>query len=659
MKHIAALFIFLVPILIFSQDVDWDDDDILILESDTGITIVGTSQTTQDMAVIGKDEIENRNAPDLPALLQEALDLNITNYGAYGNQSGLSVRGFDSKRVAILIDGVPVNSSMDGKFDFNQIDLDSVERIEVIYGGSDSKYNVSGAMGGVINIITVKKQKQGWQIGVSVSNTSYMPDEYTDRGVKKDSRMEDLIDTQNYTLSTAYGGDIFSFSANLFANNAGNHYIYTDYQDNIRRKESNEVWDTGAAASFIWELPDLSKLIASSKFYYGDKNIPASGFAWDCGRQNDLSVRQSVMLDMPRAFHDDFAAEASIAWNFGRLEYTPPGGTTSRHNQQGLLFINRWNWYPGNLLTLRSGIDYKLNLIDSTEVDNHSRHDGGLYLTLEWKPIEQLMIIPSVKGVITSSNAPEAIPKLGFLWNITDSFALRNNYFRCFSYPVFEDLFWAPGGGVAGNPDLNPEDGWGSDLGITWNMKNLMTLESAFFAQWLKDSIHWAPGRGGIWRPENVGEAAFFGLDSKLGFEIPVSIGPIKKISPSVTYKYLRSYLLSFGYTYDSDKRIPYTPEHTAGGSLDIFWGTGSMLISGHFESLRYIDRPNITLLNPFFLLNIHINQDISKNFSMFISGRNLLNTPYESFYGYPLPGINLTFGMKFKFENIGRNREK
>jgi vitamin B12 transporter len=647
------LLIFLPLFPIRADEPDTSEDDEFFFTDDDGITIVGTPQTTQQMAVIEKDEIERRGASDLANLLQETLHLSVNRYGAHGNQTGLTLRGIDSKRVAFLIDGVPVNSALDGKFDIYQIDLHSVERIEVIYGGSDSKYNVSGAIGGVVNIITVKKQNPGWRFGGTVSNTSVMPGEYRDRdGQTQDPHWEDLVDTQNYGVSAAYGGDAFSISANAFANRAENHFIFYDSFQYIRRKDNNEVWDTGLNTTGVWELANLAKLIASTNFYYGDKNIPSSGFSSFFGNQNDFTGRQSLMLDAPRAFRDDLATEASLAWRFSRMDYTSPADVFSRLVQNALNAINRWNWYPAEKLTLRSGIDYRLIMLDSTEIGDRSRHDGGVYLTAEFKPVGQLFIAPSVKAVFASSGSTPmtAVPKLGLRWDVTDSVTVKNNYFRSFKYPEFEELYWTGGGGF-GNPDLRPEDGWGGDLGATWRITETVKLESVFFTQWLQDSIHWYAGSGGIWRPENVGEAVFFGVDNKLRFTIPVSIGPVKKIAPSLSYQYLRSYLLSFGYTFESDKRIPYNPEHTIGGSLDISWGKGSLLISGHFESVRYNDRPNLAELKPYVLLNATVNQKIGQYLTVFGALRNILDTSYESFYDYPMPGITLTLGLRTQFE--------
>jgi len=661
----SALLFLLLPFSLFSQDDG--DSEILFTEND-GITVVGTAQTSQQMDVIDREEIERRGTADVANLLHETLGVNVVRYGAYGNQAGIILRGFDLKRFAVLIDGIPVNSSLDGKFDINQIDLNSVERIEVIYGGSDSKYNVSGAFGGVINIITVKNQPQGLRLGGSIYNTSAMPGEYRDRnGTVQSPHWEDLVDTQNLTLFASYGGltdsgNAFSVSANMFANRAQNHFLFTDYANNTRRKDNNEIWDAGVSASLVWELPDLTKLIASSNFYYGDKNFPTSGFSSNFGNQQDFSTWQNFMIDMPRAFHDNLAAEFSLSWQFNRLDYTPPANAASQHDQHSLGVINRWSWFTTEQLTLRSGIDYRFVSLDSTEIGNRNRHDGGVYLTAEWYASDRLLIVPSVKVVFSGTPANDGaastavIPKLGILWNVTDNFVIRNNYFRSFKFPDFEELYWSGGGGT-GNPNLRPEDGWGADIGVAWQGKKLK-LESAFFTQWIKDSIHWFAGSSGTWRPENVGGAVLFGLETKAAFEIPVSIGPIKKIIPSVSYQYLLSYLLSYGYTFNSDKRIPYNPEHTISGSLDFVWASGSLLISGHFESMRYNDTANLTELKPYFLLNAIVNQKIGESFTIFGAARNILNISYESFYDYPMPGFTFTLGMRMNISQNASHRE-
>jgi outer membrane cobalamin receptor len=165
----AGLFLALVMFFILcsplsaqvpGEEDEFSDEDFLLMEGE-GLTIAASPETTQQMDVVSREEIERAHAPDLAVLLQETLGLGFTRYGPYGNQTDINLRGFDSSRIALLVNGVPVNSAMDGGFDFNTIDLNSIDHIEVIHGGSDTKFNVSGALGGVINIVTVGKPKPG------------------------------------------------------------------------------------------------------------------------------------------------------------------------------------------------------------------------------------------------------------------------------------------------------------------------------------------------------------------------------------------------------------------------------------------------------------------------------------------------------------------
>jgi vitamin B12 transporter len=666
MLPVLVLFIgLLFPLLSHSQEIeetekdfaDTFDEETLLMEDPEGITVTASPQTTQQMRVITKEEIARAHAPDLATLLQETLGLGITRYGPYGNQASISLRGFDADRITFLIDGIPANSPVTGELELSMIDLNAVERIQVIYGGSDSKYNVSGSLGGIVNIITVKKQNPGLRVAGTVSNTSTLPGQYRERsGAVAQPVWEDLLDTQNTAFSLGLGLEKLSIGINTFANRAENHFLFTDNNGKIRRKDNNEVWDTGTSISFVWDLPDYTKLIAGGDFYYGDKNIPTSGFSSEAKKQRDFSTRQNLMLDMPRIFRDDLSTEASLTHVWQTLDY----GSASHHAHRVITAINRWGWYPRSWFTLRAGGDYRFITLDSTDMQSRDQRDGGLYLTAEVKPAEKLLIIPSVKAVFNSNGASPvvAIPKLGFAWFAAEDLTVRNNYFRSFKYPDFEDLYWPDQGSVVGNPDLKPEDGWGADLGASYRYQ-IISLDSTFFTQYTNDSIHWAPGAGGVWRPSNVGAAVFFGLDAKVSVAIPLPKGPFTRIIPSLTYQGMLSYLLSYGYDFASKKRIPYMPAHTLGFSIDLPWKTGALLMSGYFASERYANTANTTVLAPHLLLNVNVNQKIGDTFTAFGEIRNLLNSSYESFDDYPMPGITLTVGIRMQFEGIGSSADE
>ena len=70
--------------------------------------------------------------------------------------------------LTFLIDGDRVSGEYAGNLDFSMLGLSNVEKIEVIEGAMSTLYG-SGAIGGVINIIT-KNNKEPYWINFSLQN---------------------------------------------------------------------------------------------------------------------------------------------------------------------------------------------------------------------------------------------------------------------------------------------------------------------------------------------------------------------------------------------------------------------------------------------------------------------------------------------------------
>jgi vitamin B12 transporter len=544
----------------------------------------------------------------------------------------------------------------------SQVDLNSVERIEVIYGGSDTKYNVSGALGGVINIITVKKQKPGLSFAGALSNTGYLPGPYNMRhsgGTIGDPRVEDLIDMQSLSLSAGYGADTFSWKTSLFGNRAGNHYLYRDDYGFARRKTSNEVLDGGGDLLFSWDLADTATLVSDTKAYYAHRNFPVTPNSTGYALAKDFQITENLLFNAPLIFRDDLGTEASLTYQYSNTSY----GADIQSFDHYLTGINRWAWYPDEQWTVRGGIDWRFLYIDSRSATEtqpvKTGNLGGLYLTGEFSPVKRFMLIGSVKGV-TDTKQGAAVPKLGFRWEITPALTLKNNYFRSFKFPDFDDLYYRSLDSMfVGNPDLKPEDGLGTDLTGEFVLNEVFKASGTVYAQWTEDSIHWVKSAGGRWSPENIGTAFFVGFDIRPGITLKINRGGIKTLTLGGTYQYQLSWLLSGELSIRDSYRIPYLPTHIIGGSADVAWKTGSVMVSAHYETTRYADTLNEMALEPYCTVHATVNQNIGSHVTAFASLRNILNAHYESFAGYYMPGISLTVGVRTKFEKGARHQRR
>ncbi|MEN8835554.1 MAG: TonB-dependent receptor plug domain-containing protein, partial [Polaribacter sp.] len=110
---------------------------------------------------ITQETIQNSQGKTIVDLLNDVPGVEINgNFSTKGQNLGYYIRGGRNRQVAILLDGVNVNdpSSFNGDFDLRQIDINQVEKIEVLKGASSTLYG-TGAATGVINIILKKASK--------------------------------------------------------------------------------------------------------------------------------------------------------------------------------------------------------------------------------------------------------------------------------------------------------------------------------------------------------------------------------------------------------------------------------------------------------------------------------------------------------------------
>ncbi|MBU6157662.1 MAG: TonB-dependent receptor [Bacteroidetes bacterium] len=133
------------------------------------------SQTGKVITVIGKETLNKSQGKSLAQVLNEQAGITVN--GALNNPGTVQtvyMRGANSGRVLIMIDGMPINdpSQINNEFDLNLIQLNEVERIEIARGAQSTLYG-SDAVTGVINIITTKtdiKKPVNIKAGVTSGN---------------------------------------------------------------------------------------------------------------------------------------------------------------------------------------------------------------------------------------------------------------------------------------------------------------------------------------------------------------------------------------------------------------------------------------------------------------------------------------------------------
>ncbi len=122
----------------------------------SGTRVPNSANPPGSISVLDAAMIQTRNDSNVMDLLSDVPGVHVNLPGSRGNVGEVFLRGGEPNFTVVLIDGVQVNdptNTRGGSFDFSTLNVDDIERIEVLRGPSSSVYG-SDALSGVINIVT-------------------------------------------------------------------------------------------------------------------------------------------------------------------------------------------------------------------------------------------------------------------------------------------------------------------------------------------------------------------------------------------------------------------------------------------------------------------------------------------------------------------------
>ncbi len=144
----VAFAVLLCPWSVAAEEVSHLSLDTLVVSDRTDTDITAT--------MIGPKILERGSNFNLADAIMKEPDITVTRRSRVGDYSdNLSIRGFSGNRILLNINDRPVNTAGVGGgyyIDWNLIQLDNVERIEITRGGSSVRY--ANTLGGIINVIT-------------------------------------------------------------------------------------------------------------------------------------------------------------------------------------------------------------------------------------------------------------------------------------------------------------------------------------------------------------------------------------------------------------------------------------------------------------------------------------------------------------------------
>lgn len=146
------------------------EDTSVVQISEVVVTATRSEQKLDEIgrsvSVISADDIKNSGANSLAELLNMSEGVYIAGAGQNpGSNQSLFMRGANSNQSVIMIDGIAITdpSTPAAALDLSELSLSEIDHVEIVRGSHSTLYG-SSAIGGVVNIITHKKMKEGLNI---------------------------------------------------------------------------------------------------------------------------------------------------------------------------------------------------------------------------------------------------------------------------------------------------------------------------------------------------------------------------------------------------------------------------------------------------------------------------------------------------------------
>ena len=453
-------------------------DDIVV----TGQYAPGSSkESVYQIEVYTQKDIREKGATNLRDLLQGSLDVDVSHDQVFGR--GISLQGISGEGVKILIDGIPLVGRNSGILDVSQIDLTSIDRVEVIKGPMSALYG-SDAMGGVMNLITKAYQNEKFDINLK----GY----YESVGQQKGD-----LSTGQYNLSLNGGFNLgksqlfFSGGRNYFggysAVDTSRHRDWApkeQYFGNVKYVYNTGKFRFGASLSFLRELLiDRGDLLTNTDYAFDTHYLTlrpmGSVFA-------TVPIGSYSKIDLLMAYSGYVQFIDYYQKNLVTLSQNlAPGDAEDTSIYHDIIGRAVYTFAPANRkISLQTGVDIDQEYTHQSLIAgvDQAMGDFAAFASASWKPVSGLVIQPALRldyntkynlSLIpvksngkTLFNEP-LIPSLNVKYDFLEYFSIRASYGLSYRTPQLNELYLSfhdSNHNLNGNPNLKPEEGNSASL---------------------------------------------------------------------------------------------------------------------------------------------------------------------------------------------------
>ncbi|MEA3639478.1 MAG: TonB-dependent vitamin B12 receptor [Lamprobacter sp.] len=582
------------------------------------VTATRTAQTADEtlasVTVIDRAEIDRRQSKTMVDILRGVPGVAISSSGGPGQPSSVFLRGTESDHTLVLIDGIKIGSATIGSTPWQNIPTDQIERIEVVRGPRSSLYG-SEAIGGVIQIFTRRGRAMPLTPRLSLGAGSH--------------------NTIRTSGGLSAGNERGWFDANLgFEQSAGFNacngepFVGGCFVD---EPDADGYSNKNAALSGGWRFSDRFSLEADVLRSEGDVDFDGSAFA---GNRNK-TILQVARLQAKAQPLDVWSSKVEVgrSWDKSRIFYND-------------LFLNRFDtrrdrlgWQNdiqlGAAQQLTLGIDYQRDEVTTKPTFAEDSRDNtgvfGQYLGRFGSADLQLSLRQDDDSQFGGHGTGNAA--LGY--TLANGLRLTASYGTAFKAPTFNELYY-PG---FGNPDLEPEQSWSAELGLSgphpWGRWSANLYQTD-----IDDLISTTLVAPNLYLPENVDRSRIRGLElwttAELGgwiMDANLTLLDPRNESSGPNQGHLLPRRPEQAFRLDADRQF---------GRIGV---GGSLFVSGR----RFDDAANRTRLDGFSLIDLRADYAFSDALRLQARVENLFDEEYETVAYYNQPGRTLLLTLLYQ----------
>jgi vitamin B12 transporter len=429
---------------------------------------VAAEKIGNSVSVLTQKVIEDSQAVVASDLLATLPGVTVIRNGGPGATTAVRIRGAETDETLVLIDGVQMNDPSDaaGAFDFGNLLVGDVSRIEVLRGSQSTLYG-SQAIGGVINIITA--EPEGALAGNLQGEYGSMGSTQIKAGIGgKSDRLSARVGGSYYRtdgVSTFAGGtEDDGFRNTTIAGRLG--YAFTDAVSlDLRAYYADGKSEYDGFPPPFYSFADAADYGKTQQFIgYAGLN-----FALADGRMQNRIAYQETDTD-----RDTFS---------GPLGAPAPSATYKGENQRAEY---QGSWKFSDAVTAVFGAQHeKSGMHSDSAPDSASVKMDSIYAQVQAEVAPGLTLTAGDRYDDHDTYGSHHSPQIAAAWALESGTILRASWGEGFKAPTLYQLY-----SDYRNPDLGPETSKGWDAGVEQRfMDNRASVRATYFQRNTRNRI--------------------------------------------------------------------------------------------------------------------------------------------------------------------------